>query len=276
MRAGATESARKSAKEALLRTFAVAIAIVTVALALPPFGARADESAGRGASIPAPPLPGVGARDPRVRVDPETIPWRAVGKLQAASMNFRTLCTATLVGLSTVVTAAHCLFNRRTQRNFPPQSLHFLIGFRAGGYAGHAVGARVETASGYDPHRPQQSIGKDWALVFLDKPLGSPDRILPILAQAPEIGARVMLGGYQQDHPLVLMADVRCRIDGRLVDAGGQLLLRHNCAATGGASGGPLLIRRDGRWYIAAIDVAGGIDSAGGAAVALGKILRDL
>jgi protease YdgD len=275
MSAGFTGKAWNSAKRNPMRAFAVVVAIVTAALALPPFGPQAEERAG-GGSVQAPPLPGVGARDPRVRVDPDAVPWRAVGKLQAASTNFRTLCTATLVGPSTVVTAAHCLFNRRTQRNFPPASLHFLIGFSAGGYAGHAVGARVETGSGYDPHRPQESMGSDWALIFLDKPLGSPDRILPILAEPPEIGDLVMLGGYQQDHPLVLMADIRCRIDGRLVDAGGQLLLRHDCAATGGASGAPLLIRRGGRWYIVAIDVAAGIDNAGGAAIVLDKVLRDL
>jgi hypothetical protein len=54
-----------------------------------------------------------------VRIDLDAVPWRAVGKLQAASINLRASCTATLVGPSTVVTAAHCVFNRRTQRNFP-------------------------------------------------------------------------------------------------------------------------------------------------------------
>src|SRR5229473_6532001 len=41
----------------------------------------------------------------------DKVPWRAVGKLQAAVLNLRMLCTGTLVSPSTVLTAAHCVFN---------------------------------------------------------------------------------------------------------------------------------------------------------------------
>jgi len=51
---------------------------------------------------------------------PDSVPWRAVGKLQAASTNLRVLCTGTLVGPSIVLTAAHCVYNPRTQHNFLP------------------------------------------------------------------------------------------------------------------------------------------------------------
>jgi protease YdgD len=85
-----------------------------------------------------------------------------------------------------------------------------------------------------------------------------------------------MLGGYQQDHPLLLMADIRCRIDGRFVDASGQLLLRDNCAGTRGVSGAPLLIDRGGEWRVAAIEVALEMDSAHGAAVLLNEAYQEL
>ena len=39
-------------------------------------------------------------------------------------------------------------------------------------------------------------MGSDWALVFLDKALGLPDRVLPVLSEPPENGASVVLGGY--------------------------------------------------------------------------------
>jgi Trypsin len=58
-----------------------------------------------------PHYPGVGAHNPCGRLDPDELPWRAVGKLQIASLNVRQVCTATLVGPSTVLTAAHCAFN---------------------------------------------------------------------------------------------------------------------------------------------------------------------
>jgi V8-like Glu-specific endopeptidase len=247
----------------------VAAAIVLTVLAFLTCTSRAAEKADGNDHIPAPGLPGIGAHDPRIRVDLDAVPWRAVGKLQAASLNMRAWCTATLVGPSTVVTAAHCVFNHRSQRCFSPSALHFLIGFNGGRYAGHAVGNRVKVAGGYDPSRPKETIGSDWALVFLDESLGSKDRVLPIARELPEDGANVMLGGYQQDHPLVLLADTQCRIEGRFVDASGRQLLRHNCTGTRGASGAPLLIERGGKWQVVAIDVASQMGIAHSAAAVL-------
>jgi protease YdgD len=113
------------------------------------------------ARIPAQLLPGIGARDQRVRLDPDRIPWRAIGKVQATSLNLRQTCTGTLVGPSAVLTAAHCVFNRRTQQNFPPGSLHFLIGYDGSRYGGHAIGVKLETGPGYDPSQPYATVGGD-------------------------------------------------------------------------------------------------------------------
>jgi protease YdgD len=257
-----------------MRRFA-AVVLLT-ALPFLTCGPRAEEKTGGNGYIPAPLLPGIGVHDPRVRVDVDAVPWRAVGKLQAASTTLRASCTATLVGPSTLVTAAHCVFNRSTQRYFAPSALHFLIGYNGSRYAGHAIGIRVKVAAGYDPSRPKETIGSDWALVFLDKSLGSEDRILSIASDVLEDRTEVMLGGYQQDHPLILMADIRCSIDGRFVDASGQLLLRHNCTGTRGTSGAPLLINRGGEWQVAAIEAAQEMDSAHGAAVLLKEAYQEL
>ena len=173
-----------------------------------------------------------------------------------------------------MVTAAHCVFNRRTQRYFPPESLHFLIGYNGSRSAGHAIGMGVKIGHGDDPVRPKETIGSDWALVSLNKRLGSANRGLPILSDLPEDGAKLMLGGYQQDHPLLLIADTQCHIDGRFVDASGRLLLRHTCAGTGGVSGAPLLIDSCGGWHVAAIEVAGDTGIAGGIAVILNEAAK--
>jgi protease YdgD len=150
-----------------------------------------------------------------------------------------------------VLTAAHCVHKISTQYKFPPGSLHFLIGYDRGLYAAHAVGVKIKTGPGYDPGRPSETLGSDWALITLDTRLGSADRILPIIGEPADVGSTVMLGGYQQDHPLILMADTKCRIVGRFVDATGRQLLRHNCTGTGGVSGAPLLISKAGKWYVA-------------------------
>jgi hypothetical protein len=43
-----------------------------------------------------------------------------------------------------------------------------------------------------------------------------------MLDKPPEVGSAIMLGGYQQDHRLILMADTECRIVGRANDAAGR------------------------------------------------------
>jgi len=255
-----------------MRDFSVAIA--AGAMVLLAWGLRAEEGTTESHGAPASLLPGIGAHDSRIRTDPDVVPWRAVGRLQAASINFRASCTATLVGPSAVVTAAHCIFNRRVQRYFPPAALHFLIGYTGSRYTGHAIGTAIKISDAYDPDRPEETVGSDWALVFLDKNLGSEGRVLPILSEPPENGVKVALGGYQKDHSLVLMADTRCHIVGRFVDAGGRLLLRHNCAATNGTSGAPLLIERGGRWHVAAIEVVGRTGASGGAAAMLDEAIN--
>src|SRR5713101_7130540 len=104
---------------------------------------RAEESASGEAHFMTPLMRGLGVHDPRGRLDPEQLPWRAVGKLQAISTNFRASCTGTLVGPSTVLTAAHCVYNPRTQTNFSPGSLHFFIGYSGSRYAGLAIGVKI-------------------------------------------------------------------------------------------------------------------------------------
>ncbi len=75
-----------------------------------------------------------------------------------------------------------------------------------------------------------------------------------------------MLGGYSQDHPLILMADTHCRFVGRVREADGRPVLRHDCTGSAGVSGAPLLVERCGRWYVAAIAVAAEMGTASGIA----------
>jgi protease YdgD len=258
---------------------ALGFAIVVAAFTGPLSGLKAGEARSGETRMQVPLLPGVGTDDSRGRLDPEKGPWRAVGKLQVATVNRRQTCTGTLIGPSTVLTAAHCVFNAVTHHNFAPESMHFLIGYDGSRYAGHGIGVKLETGPGfrYDPIRPSATAGSDWALIWLNTRLGSADRILPITDHAPEVGSTVMLGGYQQDHPLVLMADTGCRILGSATDGDGRPLIRHNCTGASGVSGAPLLIEQSGKWLVAGIDViATERGAAGGYAVVLDEVRRHL
>jgi hypothetical protein len=119
---------------------------------------HAEEGASSETRITAPLSLGLGAHYPRGRLDPDKTPWRAVGKLQVPSVSFYQSCTATLVAPSTVLTAAHCVFNTRTQRYHLPGSLHLLIGYDGSRYAGHALAIKFETGKAMtQPARTRRS-----------------------------------------------------------------------------------------------------------------------
>ena len=122
---------------------------------------------------------GTGVREADGRFFPRG-PWRAVGKVQTGTANLHESCTGALIGPALVLTAAHCVFNPQTQRNFAPQSLHFLVGYNGEDYAGHATGVGLVTGPGYDPLHPEQTQGSDWALLTIDSKLGTPDRVLAL------------------------------------------------------------------------------------------------
>ncbi len=195
--------------------------------------------------IPRSSLPGIGATDRRVPVDARAMPWAALGRVQT-ELGGR--CTGVLIADDRVLTAAHCLRNRLTGRLVQPSSVHFLQGFSRGDYTGHARVARFTTGA----TAQGGPVGADWAVLHLATPLAGPT--VPLWQSEAVTGAAVMLGGYQQDRPEVLLADTACTILGRARDAAAQPLIAHGCTATRGASGAPLLlVLPEGRFAVAGV-----------------------
>jgi protease YdgD len=239
------------------------LALVLLLAAAMPAAAQEQERV-----IPRAMLPGIGAEDPRRVVNQDAMPWRALGRVQLEATGQR--CTGALVGPRTVLTAAHCLVAARSRNLARPGGVHFLLGYRQGEYVAHARVASYRIGPGYEGARGGPATS-DWAVLTLATALPA-DRVLPMLKEAPAPRTPLMLGGYQQDRPEVVLADTNCRALG-LKRLGGAALLLHDCAGTRGSSGAPLLARdTDGRWAIAAITSRAALDLTLGYAVPLGGV----
>jgi protease YdgD len=188
-------------------------------------------------------LPGIVGSDDRVAIDPTAWPWTAVGRVNRTGDGY---CTGTLVAPALVLTAAHCLYHAGSGRPVALDHLHFLAGYRRGEQLAHATvrGVVLSESFRFDDPVGAESISADWALLVLDRPLTV--QPIPVRALAPgEIEAtqagtlRLMRAGYGADRPHLPSLHDRCRIASRLTD--GWALL-HDCDATRGDSGSPLLI----------------------------------
>src|SRR3979490_2788237 len=93
-------------------------------------------------------------------VDVNDYPWSSIGKLYNRAGG---ACTGAVVSQSEVLTAAHCLYNRRTGVLLQAASLHFLIGYRQGEYREDLRISKFVTGPDYKPDSRGASEKGDWA-----------------------------------------------------------------------------------------------------------------
>lgn len=202
-----------------------------------------------------PPVPGISSFDDRLPVDLKTMPWRAIGKVQT---NLGSACTGVLVGERHVLTAGHCLFNRRTQSLLQAASLHFLAGYDQGEYEAHSKITKIEHAPTLEQNSRAKRIDivSDWMILTLEQPLGQRFGIVKPAPRPLRPGMALKTAGYGMDRAHLLTGDLDCTV----VTApapGTPPAIAHNCETTHGNSGGPLLVEQDGELWLAGIITSG-------------------
>jgi protease YdgD len=184
------------------------------------------------------------------KVDVSIYPWSSIAKLNNSVGGS---CTAAVIEQDKVLTAAHCLFNRRTSRFLPASALHLLFGYEQGRFFLHALVGSYTRGSADDVQPNIATLSSDWAVLTLTAPLPDGIRPLQLVDHLPAAGSGLMMGGYARRRLYFMTADTNCRLLGEVP---GSLLLTHNCQAAQGSSGAPLLLMEGDVAVIVGVQVA--------------------
>lgn len=194
--------------------------------------------------------------------------WRAVGRLDASGSGF---CTGTLIAPDLVLTAAHCVYSKRSGVLLEPDDLTFKAGLRNGRIAAAREVAQIEAHPNYDPKSPltAQNIRHDVALLRLAVPIPT-NQLDPFIVQDSTVsGGAVSIVSYglnREDSP--------SRQDVCQVKQIQQEIVFMDCNVTFGSSGAPVFSHKNGRGQI--VSVISGMANINGRMMALGMTLPDI
>ncbi|SPH24155.1 hypothetical protein DEA8626_03204 [Defluviimonas aquaemixtae] len=201
----------------------------------------------------------------RLTLRQDVLGFEAVGRLEIGDKGY---CTGVLIAPDLVLTAAHCLFDRRTGAAEDVGLIDFRAGLHDGTTIAESSVARAVTHPAYDPGHEGDisSIRHDVALLELAAPIPAATAA-PFAVRRLRPGARaVSVVSFARGRDAAPSWQDGCEVIGRQ-----QGLLAVDCDLSFGSSGAPVFDRTGGRPNIVAIISSGGM--MGDRTVALGMDL---
>lgn len=192
--------------------------------------------------------------------------WQAVGRLDIGGRGF---CTGALISPKLVLTAAHCLYDKKTGQSVDINSIEFLAGWRNGRAEAYRWVKRAVTHPEYEysSQVATDRVRNDVALLELHHPIRN-TRVVPFKTDMrPRKGQRIGVVSYAKDRAeapsLQEVCDVMARQDGVLV---------MSCDVNFGSSGAPIFTFEAGEPRV--VSVVSAMAEVDGQKVSLGTQLQ--
>ncbi|PIE14061.1 MAG: trypsin [Rhodobacterales bacterium] len=174
------------------------------------------------------------ARLKRLDTGDDSRGWEAVGRLD---VDGRAFCTGALIAPNLVLTAAHCLYDRKTGARIAHSKIEFLVGWRNGRASAYRWIKRAVVHPQYDfsGDVTADRVRNDVALLELHHPVRN-TTVSPFRTdQRPRKGDRIGVVSYAQDRSEAPSMQEVCRVMARQ-----QGVLVMSCDVDYGSSGAPV------------------------------------